>query len=254
MIKMTTVWLLLLLACLSAFSEPISGVVFGVAEEEIEILVSSGKMPTAGMVVEVFESSDGAEDISVGTWSVTRLEFNTVFACPVNVSGTPQLGQAARIAKPKPVETPVPVVPATETVAPVAVAPVVHQSQPKPLTEVQAPLKTAEPLSATDQKLMDDLASGDAIRIRTATKYLYRGRYESPVVMDRAAEVLNNSYNNSCRDPMHEDAMAWICKALWASKDIRHEPLLLEVGQEAKSRKLRNYARKYHAALVRDAQ
>ncbi len=246
------VWLLLMLVCLPAFSEPISGVVFGVAAEEIEILVSSGKMPTAGMVVEVFESSDGAEEISVGTWSVTRLEFNTVFASPVHVSGTPQLGQAARIGNPKPVETPVPVAPPTVAIAPIAAAPVVHQSKLKPPAEVQTPLKTVEALSAADQKLMNDLVSGDPIRIRTAAKYLYRGRYENSLVMDKAAEVLNSSYNNSSRDPMHVDAMAWICKALWVSKETRHIPLLREVGREAKSSKLRSYARKYHAALVRD--
>jgi hypothetical protein len=114
--------------------------------------------------------------------------------------------------------------------------------------------KNKSQLSAADQKLMDDLDSGNMYRIRTAAKYLYRRRHESPAVVDHAAEVLKNNYNNHYKDPVQVDAMAWICKALWVSRDARYIPLLHEVGQEAKSRKVRKYAIKYHAALVRDTQ
>ncbi len=249
--------LLGLLSGITVASEPLSGVVFGVSDAEIEVLISSGKMPTAGMVVEVFESSDGAEEVLVGTWSVTRTEQNTAFARPIEVSGTPQLGQKAVIGsvKAKP-EKEKPAVSPVEKAPPAAAMLIAVQAK-QPLASSplkKAPVETPEPLSAADQGLMDALASGDPLRIRTAAKCLYRRRYENPAVMDKAAKVLKISYNNSVRDPVREDAMAWICKALWTSKDIRHVPLLREVSREAKSRKLRSYARKYHDALVRDAK
>ena len=243
------VWLLLTLACLPGFSEPLSGVVFGVLEDEIEILVSSGKMPTAGMEVEVFKSSDGVEDISIGTWSVTRTELNTVFAKPVEVLSTPQLGQKAVIGAVKPKPEPEKIVdPPTEKVAPIAVVsitPTTKQPATSPLLE-KAP---SEPLSAADQVLMDDLASGDAVRVRTAAKYLYRGRYESPVVLDKSAELLQEKHNETCRDALHVDAMAWICKAFWVSGEEKYLPVLRTVESQSSSPKLRKYAFKYRTAL-----
>lgn len=239
-----TLLMILMLSRISVVSEPVSGVVFGVSETEIEILVSTGKPPSEGMPVEVF-SEDGA---SVGTWSVTRTDFNIIYARPVNVSCTPQLGQTACIgeSKPKPAVTPE-AIPAKKTTHE-AVTPVVSQPQQK------APAETTEALSSADQGLMDDLASGAAVRIRTAAKYLYRGRYESPVVMDRAAEVLLEKYNEACRDAMHVDSMAWICKALWVSGEEKYLPSLRTVESQATSPKLRKYAFKYRASLKQKNQ
>lgn len=247
--------LLVLQASLPVASEPVSGVVFGISDAEIEILISTGKPPSEGMPVEVF-TEDGE---SVGRWVVARMEINTVFARPVEISGTPQLGQKVIIGKLKPaVDAPTvspveavapvvvaPVVSPTETVAPVAVAPVASKPPPKVLAEI------TKPLSAADQVLMDDLASGNSARIRNAAKYLYRGRYEDPVVMDKAAEVLQQQFNLKPRDAMHVDGMAWICKALWVSGEEKYLPVLRVVESQSNSPKLRKYAVKYRAALER---
>ncbi len=235
--------MILMLTGLSSVAfEPVSGVVFGVSDAEIEILVSTGTPPSEGMPVEVF-SEDG---VPVGTWIVTRTDINMVYARSVDVSGTPQLGQTARIGEAKPKPAVVPVVAPIKKTTPVAVAPAASQPPQK------VPAETTEPLSAADQGLMDDLASGDAVRIRTAAKYLYRGRYQSPVVMDKAAAVLLEKYNEACRDAMHVDSMAWICKALWVSGEEKYLPSLRTVENEAASLKLRKYAFKYRCALEKN--
>lgn len=255
MIKYPAILMLLLMLPRLSAAEPLSGVVFGVSDTEIEILVSSGKMPVAGMEVEVFKSSDGVEDISIGTWSVTRTDVNMVYARPVDVLGTPQLGQKAVIGpvkpKPEPERTVEPLAEKTTPATVVPIAPATKQPAASPLLE-KAPEKTTTSLSAADQSLMDGLASGDAVRIRTAAKYLYRGRYENPVVMDQAAEVLLEKYNEASRDAMHVDAMAWICKALWVSGEEKYLPALRTVESQSKSLKLRKYAFKYRCALEKN--
>ena len=241
--------LLVMLTGLSVAAEPVSGVVFGVSDTGIEILVSTGTPPSEGMPVEVF--AEGGE--SVGTWSVTRTDVNTVYARPVNVSGVPQLGQTVRIGESTPKPVVAPVVPPVEKTTPVAVAPIAAEPQQKAVSILQekAPAEK-KALSAADQSLIDDLASGDTVRIRTAAKYLYRGRYESPVVMDKAAEVLLEKYNEASRDAMHVDAMAWICKALWVSGEEKYLPALRTVESQSRSLKLRKYAFKYRCALEKN--
>ncbi|MDF7824490.1 hypothetical protein P4B35_10740 [Pontiellaceae bacterium B12227] len=251
--------MILIVGAFSASADPVSGVVFGVSDDEIEILVSSGKMPMEGMVVEVFESSEAEKEISIGTWIVTRMDINIVYARPELVSGTPQLGQTARIGKskpkPKPKEVQVVASAVEESTVPVAVSPVEPPKQEEvAVTPQEKARENPSVFSAADQKLLDDLASGDAVRVRYAAKYLYRGRYESSNVMDKAAEVLEGAYNDAVSDAVHVDAMAWICKALWASGKAEYLSTLRTVEQEAKSIKLRKYALKYRVALEKKIQ
>jgi hypothetical protein len=156
-------------------------------------------------------------------------------------------------------QTPVQPVPQPQQPAPVAPQPQApvqptppQPTQPVPQPQTPTPPVPAQPgteLSAADQRLMNDLTSGQAVRVREAAKYLYNGRYRSPRVMEQAANILTEQYNQSTNDRYHVDAMAWICKALWASGQAKYVTVLETVEKQTESAKLRKYAAKYAQSL-----
>jgi len=314
----TILWLLFVLLARPVWGQIVKGIVFSVADDEIEILIPGDTTFAVGTPVELWAASEEGEETSVGMWSITRCEVCLAYARPVAPTGTPQMGQKALIGKPLepavPVQltgttaTPAPDVPTETTqatgpalmgftkggtLAPSANAPqpVAAQPTPQPQTPVQpvpqpqqpapvapqpqapvqpvpqpqqptqpvpqpqtptAPPVPAQPetgLSAADQRLMNDLTSGQAVRVRDAAKYLYNGRYRSPRVMEQAARILAEQYNQSIDDRYHVDAMAWICKALWASGQAKYVTVLETVEKQTESAKLRKYAAKYAQSL-----
>ena len=104
-------------------------------------------------------------------------------------------------------------------------------------------------LSAADQRILRQLKSGSPEQIRAAARRLYEQRYESPLLLDLAAEVLKGQYRNPSGSWLHVDAMAWICKALGRSGNPKYRWLLDNVSRNAPSRKLRGYAGKSSRVL-----
>ena len=147
--------------------------------------------------------------------------------------------------KPAPVTPVTPVVKEPEVVTPPVTPPVAPPVTPQPTPTEPQEAK----LSDADQRLLDNLNSDQATQIREAAKYLYRGRFQSRSLMDQAAQVLEQQYNKSATDNYHVDAMAWICKALWASGDGKYVAVLDVVAEKAESTKLKKYAAKYGQSL-----
>ena len=243
----------------------IPGVVFGVSGDEIEILIPTNKSPNPGTPVEIFETADDGTRQTMGLWHIVRAELNMAYAQPDPSLGQPKPGQNALIGEPekkaeassitpleeqkvpakKPTAVPLPLEPEAQPVADETIA------QKKPEQPPKVALKKDVQLSPEDQKLLDDLLHEDAVRVRSAAKYLYAGQYENSFVMDKAADVLQKRFNQNTKDPMHVDAMAWICKALWRSGNTQYLPVLQEVEKKASSPKLRKYALKFGNALKR---
>jgi hypothetical protein len=99
-------------------------------------------------------------------------------------------------------------------------------------------------LSSKDQRIFRQLSSGDPEQIRAAARRLYQHRFDNPILLDIAAEVLKDQYRISSGSWLHVDAMAWVCKALGRSGKPQYRQLLDTVANSAPSRKLSGYARK----------
>ena len=213
-----------------ARAERVSGMVSGVDGEKVEILVVSPDKVSEGAPIELFEQKDGGRGQSIGLWSVKSVEGNRVTAAPFMTSGKPKTGMIALIGKPE-----------AKNIARRAKDVVKSATTRKP-----SPKKG---LSARDAEIMGDLNSGDPNRLLRAAKLLNRRAYDDPALVDRAAEILKEQYNQKPNDRHHVDVMAWLCKALVVSHDQKYAELLAEVARDAKSKKLRAYAQKYGRAL-----
>ncbi|MCK5098493.1 MAG: hypothetical protein KAR45_10345 [Desulfobacteraceae bacterium] len=252
-----------ILATQPALAKQIKGIVFDVKPSEIEILIPTGKVPTAGMHVELFKPSENDQKQSIVIWTITRTDINSSYAIPLKTTGKPQPGYIALIGPPeqKPVQpqpvktiTP-PAQPAKKIITPSPApkpAPVVKTLAPKSkkkTSQKKAFTKKTISLSRTDQKLFNDLSSKKAARIRSAARELCKGNYQNPVIMDKAAQTLEQQFNPARASSLHVDAMAWICKALWVSGKPEYIDILKKVEKQAKHAKLRKYAYKYRRGL-----
>ncbi|WP_157582262.1 hypothetical protein [Shewanella woodyi] len=83
------------------------------------------------------------------------------------------------------------------------------------------------------------LVSDNAADNKLAAKDLYHLPPESPELLDLAAWVLINSELENNGE--QEDTLAWLAKALGASKQVRYRELLLELQSKTSSKKLRRY-------------
>ena len=80
--------------------------------------------------------------------------------------------------------------------------------------------------------------------MKEAAKTICNSSSRDPALLDVVNAELIRGYTEKAKDRDHEDTMAWLCKALGASKDIRYAETLRKVAREAKSEKLRRYAAK----------
>ena len=94
------------------------------------------------------------------------------------------------------------------------------------------------------------LRSPDPVQQRQGAITVYRSQYlRHPEILAVAAEELLSSFNRNLRNRTHVDAMAWLCKILGAAGDRAYYTTLQTVANEAGSRKIRKYAKKYSARL-----
>lgn len=96
--------------------------------------------------------------------------------------------------------------------------------------------------------------------IRVGAKTVYRHYKTEERLQDEVETVLRNSYPTNKRNygdtvlaggdiKVIGDAMAWLCKSLAESGDLKYRPTLNEVAQSTTDKKLQKYAAKYAKAL-----
>jgi hypothetical protein len=238
------------------FAKQIKGIVFDVKPNEIEILIPTGKVPTVGMHVELFIPPGNEQKQSIGIWTITRTDINITYAIPFKTTGKPQPGHIALIGPPEqkpvqhePIKTAAPPAQPEKKVVPPPIPKITTPRPKKKVLRAKAPAKKTISLSKTDQKLFNDLSSKEAGRIRSAARELSKGNYQHPVIMDKAAQTLQQQFNPARASSLHVDAMAWICKALWVSGKPKYIDILKKVEKQAKHAKLRKYAYKYRRGL-----
>ncbi len=110
---------------------------------------------------------------------------------------------------------------------------------------------TAPPkdMSSEEKRVHKLLLSGRLNDIREAAKLLSKRKVTHPFLYDMAAQILSEGYNKKSHQHSHVDTMAWLCKAIGASGDQQHLPLLDTIAQSATNNKLKEYGRKAYLLL-----
>jgi hypothetical protein len=99
-------------------------------------------------------------------------------------------------------------------------------------------------------RMLNLLNSDNSELIRIGGKRAYWEYFSDDVVLDSAANVLENTFNDiNPSDKVLIDAYAWICKALARSENSKYKLVLEKVRDNTNNSKLRKYAKKYAKAL-----
>lgn len=80
---------------------------------------------------------------------------------------------------------------------------------------------------------------------KDAAKSLYRGKYTEPALFDVVKDELLKGYKNMpAGDRNAADTMAWLCKALGASGNLKYKQTLVQVIKGTTNKTLKRYAQK----------
>jgi hypothetical protein len=93
--------------------------------------------------------------------------------------------------------------------------------------------------SAAGQRYINQIVGGGASSLRSASQSIYNTNFKERAVLDVLAEKVLQNYNN-----MGADSIAWACKALGRSGDIRYKNVLSEVVNGAANGKVKKHASK----------
>ncbi len=99
-------------------------------------------------------------------------------------------------------------------------------------------------------KLINMLKSDDITLKTNAAKKITRSDFTSPQLFNVVNEELMKGYALDTGDRKHVDAMAWLCKALSASRMEQYTKTLQEVAENTTNKKLQKYALQSYRALV----
>jgi hypothetical protein len=95
-----------------------------------------------------------------------------------------------------------------------------------------------------NDRYIDQLVNGDLETKKVAAESMYRIKEKDREVLDVAAEVLLQNYNEESGSKTAIDTYAWVCKALGVSGDGKYRGVLTEVSVDAENKKLRKYCKK----------
>ncbi len=97
-------------------------------------------------------------------------------------------------------------------------------------------------VSPEGEQYINKIVGGNNTSLRKAAQDIYNAKLTERVVLDVLAEkvLLSLSYNNT--DSLTRDAVAWACKALGRSGDIRYKNVLNIVKDQTKHSKIKKYA------------
>ena len=97
-------------------------------------------------------------------------------------------------------------------------------------------------VSPAGERYINQIVGGGSASIRKASQSIYRTELTERAVLDVLAETVLQNYTNT--DRVGVDSMAWACKALGSSGDIRYKNVLRKVIKGSGNRKLIKYAQK----------
>lgn len=110
--------------------------------------------------------------------------------------------------------------------------------------EIAVGLADAREGNIENYRVDNMLAAKDYEVVKLGAKRVYYGKVSDPKFYEKIAGRLNDeSEKINESDGMQLDAMAWMIKALGASQDQAHLPLLERLAEEASSTKVRRYAK-----------
>jgi hypothetical protein len=96
-------------------------------------------------------------------------------------------------------------------------------------------------VSPKGEQYVNQIVGGDSTSMRQAAQSIYNNEFKERVVLDVLAEKLIQTYNDT--DSTTMDAVAWACKALGRSGNVRYRNILNTVNDNAKKYKVRKYAK-----------
>ena len=96
-------------------------------------------------------------------------------------------------------------------------------------------------VSPEGEQYINQIVGGGASSLRRAAQSIYRNEMGERLVLDVLSEKLLRSYGKTGKDDV--DALAWACKALGRSENIRYRNVLKNVSVNAKHGKTQKYAR-----------
>ncbi len=99
-------------------------------------------------------------------------------------------------------------------------------------------------LSSELRSYLAKLKGNNSKQRRVAAKKLYKTHPYDALLLKEVNWVLLHGYNSKLSDRNHVDAMAWLCKLLAKSKNIRYKATLQEVINKTQNKKIRKYAEK----------
>ncbi len=82
----------------------------------------------------------------------------------------------------------------------------------------------------------------DSYLLREVSKSIYHSEFKEQEVLDVLAEKLIQSYNDGGKT--NYDSIAWTCKALGKSGDIRYKKILQTVKENTDNKKIKKFAKK----------
>ena len=103
------------------------------------------------------------------------------------------------------------------------------------------PAIPAMAVSPAGERYINQIVGGGSSSLRQASQSIYNTELTERAVLDVLAEKLLQSYNNTGN--VGVDAIAWACKALGRSGDIRYKNVLVAVTNKADNRKVQKYAK-----------
>jgi len=96
-------------------------------------------------------------------------------------------------------------------------------------------------VSPAGERHINQIVGGGTSSLRRASQSIYHNGMRERVVLDVLSEKLLQTYNDTSQ--IGVDALAWACKALGQSGDIRYRNVLKTVIKKAKHSKVRKYAK-----------
>jgi len=103
------------------------------------------------------------------------------------------------------------------------------------------PTIPAMAVSPAGERYINQIVGGGNSSLRRASQSIYHNGMRERVVLDVLSEKLLQTYNDTSQ--IGVDALAWACKALGQSGDIRYRNVLKTVNKKAKHSKVRKYAK-----------
>ncbi len=251
----------------------IVGTVTAVNGDEIRVKATDMTPVQKGWFVDLFYVTRQGKELPVGTWRVQSVTGESLSATKIKGIGNANKNLKAVIYNRREKSVPQAIPLETETQPPQTFAvtpqnpavttqpirllgetapveklgPNPRKKHPQrasvPPPEIKRAPQQAPPVDPEIARLLKRLKSPDYGEKRTAAKIISRRYDKNSQLYEQVEKELLDGYLTA-QDRLATDTMAWLCKALAASRDHRYYETLYTVARHAKSRKVRKYAKK----------